>query len=460
MRYTYCLILILFSVNIILLGQDTNPIIGRYRTVDSLLNAEFDNRPGIVVLASVDGEVVFKNSYGLANVEKSINLSTNMIFEIGSMTKQFTSAAVLQLIESGLVELDDPIQKYVPYFPQKEYAITIHHLLSQTSGIPEFFDVDDDEFHILNTEHTPVELISYYKGLPLNFEPGSKFEYSNSNYPLLGAVIEEVSNLPLSEYFEREIFDPIGLNNTSLWYKSTSNYDELVPQGYRRNSRNDLVESPPVDGSTVYAAGGILSTLDDLHKWNQELSNPKYLSKKITKRLTKENKTTSNTRTGYGYGFFIEDFEGYRSIQHGGNMYGFTSTGMYLPKADIFVCVLSNVAFENTKNIARYISGTILGKQTPYYRQLDVEQATQYFGRYILYDKDFKKEAEVKLYEGQLLLHFPQQKNNDVVLYSIGEDTFVSPSVDIIIKFKRDEAGEINHFVGVQGEEYLFRKIK
>jgi CubicO group peptidase (beta-lactamase class C family) len=132
------------------------------------------------------------------------------------MTKQFTSVAVLQLMEAGKVQLDEPIQTYLPYFTTKEHTITIHHLLSQTSGIPEFFDVDEDEFAILHQKHTPQELIDCFQDRPLQFEPGSSFSYSNSNYPLLGAIIEVVSGMSLADYLDEHIFGPLNMNNTSF----------------------------------------------------------------------------------------------------------------------------------------------------------------------------------------------------------------------------------------------------
>ena len=125
MRLVHFFILLTCFLNINLSGQDANAVIGDYKSIDSLLNIEYNNRPGIVVLASEKGQIVFRNSYGLADIEKGIPLSSSMVFEIGSMTKQFTSTAILQLIEEGLIQLNDPIQKYVPYFPEKEYPITI-----------------------------------------------------------------------------------------------------------------------------------------------------------------------------------------------------------------------------------------------------------------------------------------------------------------------------------------------
>ena len=399
---------------------------------------------------------MFKKSYGLADIEHNTKLSTDMIFEIGSMTKQFTSTAVLQLVEQGKVGLDDPVQNYVSSFPKKRYPITIHHLLSQTSGIPEFFDVDENEFDLLATKHTPEELVDYYRDLPLNFEPGTKFAYSSSNYPLLGMIVERVTGMPLADYFERFIFMPLGMASTSLWYTDDQPH---APVGYRLDSTGALVPSPPIDGSTVYAAGGIVSTLDDLHRWNNELKQPAYLSKRLVKQLLREKKTIDKQGTGYGYGFFIDDLRGQSLIHHGGNTYGFTSTALYFPKEDVYVCVLANSAFSNTENVARFITGHLLDDPIPYYRQLTPNVLQHYVGRYALVGPE-DKQLDIKLYEGVLVVHFPDDPNSDVSIYSDGTDSFSSPQIDLRIVFEREVDGKVVSFTAHQGGAFLFRRIK
>ncbi len=399
---------------------------------------------------------MFKKSYGLADIEHNSKLSIDMIFEIGSMTKQFTSTAVLQLVEQGKVGLDDPVQNYVSSFPKKRYPITIHHLLSQTSGIPEFFDVDENEFDLLATKHTPEELVDYYRDLPLNFEPGTKFAYSSSNYPLLGMIVERVTGMPLADYFERFIFMPLGMASTSLWY---TNDQPHAPVGYRLDSTGALVPSPPIDGSTVYAAGGIISTLDDLHRWNNELKQPAYLSKRLVKQLLREKKTIDKQGTGYGYGFFVDDLRGQSLIHHGGNMYGFTSTALYFPKEDVYVCVLANSAFANTENVARFIAGHLLDDPIPYYRQLTPDVLQHYVGRYALAGPE-DKQLDIKLYEGVLVVHFPDDPDSDVSIYSDGTDSFSSPQIDLRIVFKREVNGKVVSFTAHQGGTFVFRRIK
>ncbi len=425
--------------------------------IDQTLSQEYDlNQPGIAVLVAQGNEVIFEKSYGLANLEDQTPLSTDMVFEIGSMTKQFTSTAILQLVEQGKIELDAPIQQYIDAYPEKRYPITVHHLLSQTSGIPEFFDVDENEFDLLNQKHTPEELINYYKNEPLLFEPGTAFKYSNSNYPLLGLIIEKVAQMPLAEYFEQFIFEPLEMTNTSLWYQEED--QPAAPTGYRFNSENELVMSPPIDGSTVYAAGGIVSTLRDLFKWYQALRTPNYISKNIVRQLQREKKTSRRKGTGYGYGFFLEELQGQPVIQHGGNMYGFTSTAMYLPKQDVYVCVLSNRALDNTKNIARYIASQVIERPMEYYRQLHPSQAVAYTGKYQLTEPQ-ERVLEILIYEGNLVMYFPDAPGTEVALLNTGTDAFTAPNINFRVEFNRNPSGEVESFTVFQDGEYTWTKI-
>ncbi|MEM1001712.1 MAG: serine hydrolase domain-containing protein, partial [Bacteroidota bacterium] len=162
--------------------------------IDRFLTEEYPkDEPGAAVLIAKDGEVVFEKAYGLSSIKPKRKLKTDMVFQIASMSKQFVSAAVIQLVEKGDIKLDEPIQTYVPYYPEKAYPVTVHHLLSQTSGIPEYFDVDEAEFDLLAKNYTPSELLDFYKNVPLMFQPGERYHYSSSNYPLLGLAIENIT---------------------------------------------------------------------------------------------------------------------------------------------------------------------------------------------------------------------------------------------------------------------------
>ena len=157
-KYSFLLIAILF-VSFNYAQKNVNSI----KTIDNFLTEEYPKKePGAVVLIAKKGEIIYEKAFGLSSIKPKRKLKTAMVFQLASMSKQFVSAAILQLVEEGKMALTDSIQKYVPYYPSKKYTITIHHLLAQTSGIPNYFDVDDNEFFLLAQEHTPEKLINYY----------------------------------------------------------------------------------------------------------------------------------------------------------------------------------------------------------------------------------------------------------------------------------------------------------
>ncbi|WP_373520236.1 serine hydrolase domain-containing protein [Aquiflexum sp.] len=451
------LILVFFLANtlsVALYAQTT-----QNQTIENFLKKEYaGNSPGAVILIMKNNQIIFKRAFGRSDIKKRKTIKTDMIFQIGSMTKQFTSTAVLQLVEQGKVSLDDPIQKYVDYFPNKEYPVTIHHLLSQTSGIPEFFDIDEDEMHLLSQEHTPEQLISYYMNQPLAFEPGSNFHYSNSNYPLLGVVIEQVSGMSLKEYLRVNLFEPLNMSSTSLWYTDETKR-KRISNGYR-SYQGELISSPKIVGSVPYAAGAIVSTADDLLIWNRELKNRTFLSDFVVQSLISEKHTNSGTGTGYGYGFFIKDLLGHKTIQHGGNLYGFTSSGLYLPTEDLFVCILSNKSLERTEEVANYLASVVLG--TPLEiedrNQLEYGKYAAYFGTYQLIGDS--RLIEIFMVDDVLLLDFPEARGTGTRLTVIEKDKMESKAVNALIHFTRNKEGSITGFTADQNGITEWKKIK
>ncbi len=451
------LIFILFLANSLCLplwSQDTQT-----QKIENFLEKEYsENNPGAVILIVKNNQVIFKEAFGVSDFKKSKPIKPDMIFQIGSMTKQFTSAAVLQLVESGKVSLDDPIQKYIDYFPKKEYTITIHHLLSQTSGITEFFDIDEEEMHLLSQEHTPEQLISYYKNKPLEFEPGTRFQYSNSNYPLLGVVIEKVSGMSLKNYLNLNLFEPLQMSSTSLWYNDETK-KKRIAKGHR-SYQGKLTYSPEIVGSVPYAAGAIVTTVDDLLIWNRELKKRTVLTDFVVEGLITEKQTNSGIGTGYGYGFFTKELLGHRTIQHGGNLYGFTSSGLYLPTEDLFVCILSNKSLERTEEVANYLASEVLGTPSKIKdkNQLEYSKYEEYFGTYQL--KDDTKLIEIFMIDDVLVLDFPEAKGTGTKLTMIDKDKMESVKVNVMVKFKRSNEGDITGFTADQNGITEWRKIK
>jgi CubicO group peptidase (beta-lactamase class C family) len=442
------------TVSIVLYSQDSQT-----QKIEEFLKKEYpEDSPGAAILVAKNNQVIFKRAFGLTNIKKEKPITTDMIFQIGSMTKQFTSAAVLQLIEQGKVSLDDPIQKYVVYFPEKEYPVTIHHLLSQTSGIPEFFDIDEEEMYLLSQEHTPEQLISYYKNKPLEFEPGTKFQYSNSNYPLLGVVIEKISGMSLKKYFQVNLFDPLGMRSTSLWYNDETK-KKRIAKGYR-SYQGELISSPKIVGSVPYAAGAIVSTVDDLLIWNRELKNRTILTDFLVESLITEKRTSLGTGTQYGYGFFIKGLLGYKTIQHGGDLYGFTSYGLYLPTEDLFICILANKSLERTEGVANYLASVVLGNPLEIEDRLQLEYAKykEYFGTYLL--QGDSKLIEIFMVDDVLVLDFPEVKGTGTKLTIIDTDKMESKAVNAKIQFTRNNDGDITGFTADQNGITEWKKIK
>ncbi|WKN40960.1 serine hydrolase domain-containing protein [Tunicatimonas pelagia] len=428
--------------------------------IDTFLHEEYsENKPGAAVLIAKGDKIIYKKAFGLANVKKKKPLETDMIFQLGSMSKQFTSAAVLQLVEQNKVSLNDKIQQYVDYYPPKEYEITIEHLLSQTSGIPNFFDVDEDELRLLSQEHTPQQLIEYYADQPLLFEPGTQFQYSNSNYPLLGVAVEKVSGLTLEEYLAKNIFQPLGMKSTNLWYREDFK-KKRIAQGYRFED-GKFVRSPKVVGSVVYAAGGIVSTVDDLLTWNRALQNRTHLSDTIVKQLTTEKTTTDGTGTGYGYGFFIGELHSYKTVEHGGLLYGFTCDALYIPEEDIFVCVLTNKSRERPEEVADYLASIILGEPINILSKsaLNYEEKKEYLGTYQMVD-GAKKIIEIKFVDDLVMVYFPKAPGTEVEIKATDDDTFESVTANIEMIFSRDDTGKIVGFTAEQGGTSEWTKIE
>jgi CubicO group peptidase (beta-lactamase class C family) len=199
--------------------------------IDSLLGAKYpDNAPGATFLISRNGNIIYKKAFGLANLELNVPMQTGNVFEIGSMTKQFTAISILMLMEQGKLNLDDEITKFIPDYPTNGHKITIHHLLTHTSGIKRYTSMKKLNA-ISKQDLTPLELINFFKNEPIDFIPGEKFKYNNSGYVILGYIIEKVTGQPYANFVEEQIFKK--LNMTASQYASNSKVIQNRASGYQ-----------------------------------------------------------------------------------------------------------------------------------------------------------------------------------------------------------------------------------
>jgi D-alanyl-D-alanine carboxypeptidase len=305
------------------------------------------------VLLAWDGKPLFRKSYGLANAEWDIANTPETKFRLGSITKQFTSALVLQLVEQGKLNLDDSIRKYYTDAPESWEPVTIHHLLSHESGIPSYTGLPGFFEKQAGTARTPAEIIQLTQKKPLEFVPGEKFEYDNTGYILLGYVIEKVTGRSYEEQLRKAILDPLGMKDTGF-----DHYTTILPhraEGYEYKD-GKLARAAFLDMSLPYAAGSLYSTVDDLLKWDQALYSTQVLTEKS------KNKMWTPNLNNYGYGWFIAKRYGEQAVEHGGGINGFNTMIIRIPDKKLLAVVLANVNTNTTGPLAAGLLEIALGK--------------------------------------------------------------------------------------------------
>lgn len=301
----------------------------------------------------VDGDrVLLDKGYGMADLEWGNANAPDVKFRLGSLTKQFTATLVLLLQQDGKLKIDAPVSTYLPDAPKTWEKITVAELLGHTSGIHSFTDLK--EFPVWSmSPHTAEEELALFRDKPLDFEPGSKFAYSNSNYEVLGAIIEKVSTRIYGDLLRERIFEPLGMKDSGL------DNDDLIlakrAQGYRpgptglRLARSESMTVP-------WAAGSIYSTTGDLLKWERGLFGGKVLSPESLKAMTTPGKSN------YGLGVFVADKDGHKVISHGGGIEGFNTYLSYMPDRRLAVVVLSNVNGSAPGTMGDQLLDVVLGK--------------------------------------------------------------------------------------------------
>lgn len=295
------------------------------------------------VLLVRDGQTLLRTAIGPANREWNAANTPETKFRIGSLTKQFTATAVLLLEAAGKLQVADPLGKHLPDTPPAWADVTLHHLLTHTSGIPNF--TEDPQFsRRMHEPASPAELIGRFREKPLEFPPGSGFRYSNSGYILLGAVIERASGLSYDQYLRRNILDPLGMKDTGY-----EKWTEIVPQraeGYARYGSR-WIHAAYQDMSQPHAAGALYSTVDDLYRWHQALLTGRILPQPVQARMF------TPVRNGYGYGWNTITWEGRKVTGHSGGINGFSSYIGRIPEEDTVVVVLSNYELARADRIGR-----------------------------------------------------------------------------------------------------------
>lgn len=279
------------------------------------------------LLVSQNGKVIYKQAFGMANVEWKVPNQVDTKYRLASVSKQFTAMLILQLVQQGKLDLHAPISKYLPDYPRaRGQKITLHHLLSHSSGIPNFTSFREYRSRIMRNAHTPEQLVHLFDTLPLEFEPGKQFNYSNSGYVLLGHIIEKVSGKSYEQCLRDQIFIPLNMNNSG--YDHT---DLILPKralGYEIVGRG-FVNAGFIDMSVPFAAGALYSTVEDLYLWDQGLYTDVLLSAELRARLFTNYFEAQDGRYGYGWGVYpIPSVRQNRTLlfaEHSGGINGFNT---------------------------------------------------------------------------------------------------------------------------------------
>lgn len=349
MKYTFTLILLLIVQ--VVLGQGKKAPGGKDAPlstalpknleveIDAIFNQAYPiHGPGATVLIAKGDKVIYRKAFGMANLELNVQMTPENVLQLGSITKQFTAVAILMLVEQGKLSLQDPLSNFIADFPRGD-EITLHHLLNHTSGIKSFNTLPDFGTKT-RLDLTPAEMIASFKDLPLDFNPGEKYAYSNSGYFLLGYIIEQRSGMPYGDFIQTNIFDRLGMKHSCY-----ANPYTILPhrasgyQLYEGKHENAEYMSPTIP----FAAGSLMSTIDDMYLWNQAIHHNLLISES-SKQIAFTNHTLNNGKPcNYGYGWRIDEIAGIPTREHAGGMNGFTTSGIYLPDSNLYAIVLTNL---------------------------------------------------------------------------------------------------------------------
>ena len=299
------------------------------------------NEPGLAVRIEQSGELIFTDAIGIADIKSREPLKVEHVFQIGSVTKQFTAAAILQLSEHNKLSLQNTLGDFIPDIPTEYSMLTIESVLSHTSGLPNY-NTDVRVRHHWGKFKPINEVIERVSQTPLLAEPGSAYSYSNTGYLLLGKVIEVASGLTYSEYLQQHIFSPLGMVNSFVITEGETT--EKIVKGYTAAGINPSENRNPevVDRSWIYAAGAVASTLKDMSRWHQGLISGKIISAENYQLMTTKTRLNNGETVNYGFGFDVYPISNQPSYSHQGQVPGFMAWSIYFPQSDLFATAFSN----------------------------------------------------------------------------------------------------------------------
>ncbi|UCH12989.1 MAG: serine hydrolase, partial [Bacteroidales bacterium] len=437
-------------------GADTLSAMPEFKSLaDNIFKSAAKERsPGVAILLSRDGEIIYENAFGYADIGNNVPVTTETKFRIGSITKQFIGAAILKLQEDGKLSVNDTLSEFIPDFPRGN-EVTIHHLLTHTSGIHSYTNRPD--FIKYATMATSAEaMIDTIKNFEYDFDPGERYQYNNSGYFILGYIIEKVSGKEYGEYLKETFFDPLGMKNTGVHGPFLVLDNEATGYSYEAGTLKKAINWNMTNAG---GAGSLYSTVHDLYTWNEALFNGKVLANESLKAaftpvVLNNNKKPDGTDYGYGWAFF--KIRGYDFIAHSGGLHGFLSYLTRQPDNNITIAVLCNSTpppeninpVSNGNLIAEYFMWKDMEKQASYSTDtsIDVSLYKDYTGRY-----NYGRGAVliVTLEDNKLYAQLTGQSRYQI--FPSSENEFYWKVVEASVKFIRDNNGKVTHVIHNQG---------
>jgi D-alanyl-D-alanine carboxypeptidase len=329
--------------------------------VDAIAAGIMEQRgvPSASVAVVQGGKLVYTHAYGKAHIDPDKAATPDMRYSIGSISKQFTAAAILIFQEEGKLKLDDPVGKYVPGLTRGD-EVTIRQILSHTSGYQDYWP-EDYLMKPMEEPTTAQEILDTWAKKPLDFDPGTQWQYSNTNFVIAGLIVEKVSGQKLMEFLGEHVFHPLGMK--SVWNTDEAKLTQTDATPYIRNALSTLRPAPKEGRGWMFAAGELAMTAHDLALWDESLIAQKLLKPESYREMFTEVKLKDGKGTQYGLGVDVRDLDGHRDISHSGEVTGFVADNEVLVDDGVAVAVLTNHMAAGASAIARLGASTVAGQK-------------------------------------------------------------------------------------------------
>jgi CubicO group peptidase (beta-lactamase class C family) len=418
------------------------------RVVDSLARAFVADTqrgsPGVSIAVVRGSDTLVMKGWGMADLENDVPATAQTVYRIGSITKQFTSSAVMQLVQDGKVKLDDSIGTYLPNLPAAWRAATVREYLNHTSGVPSYTDVGQRWVRRWGEPMTPDTIVAITANDTLWFKPGTSWRYDNTGYVVLGMLIEKVTGHPWATELENRFFKPLGMASTENCLQAP-----LIrhrSQGYQP-TKDGWQNAQYLEMTQPYAAGALCSTVGDLAKWDRALGTGRVVSSESYAQMTTPTGAAAKGRLKYGFGLSRDTLAGQPVIRHSGGINGFISDNAWFPEQQMSVTVLTNSGTARANDLLNQAARATLGVplvRGPQRVNMTAAMLERYAGTYAMVLGGQSRDFTFYVKDGQLMSQMQGQEAVPVIPY--GNNTFgvgFDPNLRIVFTMDGDRASKV-----------------